>query len=117
MSKQKFIAKWSSFWILEPNRQSLDEAFEKELDYLIGSKELSSDKILNVWNNITFNGNIEMDEVRFQQAVREIGLEIILDLLAYQEEIINSPIRFNGVHNNNIMLVFKSYGIESKEPF
>ena len=32
---KEFISKWSNWWILEPKRKQLDEAFEKELNELI----------------------------------------------------------------------------------
>ena len=32
---KKFINKWSNWWILNPKRKQLDEAFEKELNELI----------------------------------------------------------------------------------
>ncbi len=32
---EEFISKWSNWWILEPKRKQLDEAFEKELNELI----------------------------------------------------------------------------------
>jgi hypothetical protein len=33
--KAHFIAKWSCFWILQPNRDKLNLAFERELNKLI----------------------------------------------------------------------------------
>lgn len=33
--KKEFINKWSSWWILSPERKELDDAFEKELNELI----------------------------------------------------------------------------------
>ena len=32
---KEFIHKWSNWWILNPKRKQLDEAFEKELNELI----------------------------------------------------------------------------------
>ena len=32
---KEFIRKWSSWWILNPRRKQLDDAFEKELNELI----------------------------------------------------------------------------------
>lgn len=33
--KQKFIQKWSTWWMFNKNAQTLNEAFEKELEELI----------------------------------------------------------------------------------
>ena len=32
---KEFISKWSNWWILNPKRKQLDDAFEKELNELI----------------------------------------------------------------------------------
>ena len=32
---KEFIHKWSNWWILNPKRKQLDDAFEKELNELI----------------------------------------------------------------------------------
>ena len=32
---KEFISKWSNWWILNPKREQLDDAFEKELNELI----------------------------------------------------------------------------------
>lgn len=32
---KEFIHKWSNWWILQPKRKQLDDAFEKELNELI----------------------------------------------------------------------------------
>ena len=32
---KEFISKWSNWWILNPKRKELDDAFEKELNELI----------------------------------------------------------------------------------
>ena len=32
---KEFIRKWSNWWILNPKRKQLDDAFEKELNELI----------------------------------------------------------------------------------
>ncbi|MDY0339541.1 MAG: hypothetical protein RBQ78_07270 [Acholeplasmataceae bacterium] len=34
----EFIRKWSNWWILNPKRKQLDDAFEKELNELIERK-------------------------------------------------------------------------------
>lgn len=33
--KEEFIHKWSNWWILQPQRKQLNDAFEKELNELI----------------------------------------------------------------------------------
>jgi len=60
---KEFISKWSNWWILEPKRKQLDEAFEKELNELIErevalrihdvvwrSEQLPQDKFCKVCN-------------------------------------------------------------------
>ena len=32
---KEFVSKWSNWWILNPKRKQLDDAFEKELNELI----------------------------------------------------------------------------------
>lgn len=32
---EEFISKWSNWWVLNPKRKQLDDAFEKELNELI----------------------------------------------------------------------------------
>ena len=39
------------------------------------------------------------------------------DMIMQQEEIVSSPIRFNGVHIENIKKIFKNNGTESQPPF
>lgn len=43
--------------------------------------------------------------------------QILQDLLNEQEEIVMSPIRFNGVHINKIKQVFAKYGVEIEREF
>ena len=43
--------------------------------------------------------------------------KILKDLLNEQEEVIMSPIRFNGVHVDKIKQVFKKYGVEFEQQF
>ena len=43
--------------------------------------------------------------------------QILQDLLKEQEEIIMSPIRFNGVHVDKIKQVFAKHGIEFEQQF
>ena len=42
---------------------------------------------------------------------------LLNDLLLSQEEVISSPIRFNGVSIENIKQIFTKHGIEYKQPF
>jgi hypothetical protein len=42
---------------------------------------------------------------------------LLQDLLKHEKEIVSSPIRFNGVHVEDIKKVFKEYGVEIKVPF
>ena len=46
-----------------------------------------------------------------------INNQILQDLLKEQEEVIMSPIRFNGVHVEKIKQVFKKYGVEFEQQF
>ena len=38
---KEFVSKWSNWWILNPKRKQLDDAFEKELNELI-EREVAS---------------------------------------------------------------------------
>ncbi len=42
---------------------------------------------------------------------------ILSDLLKEQEEIVSSPIRFNGVPIDKIIRVFEKYGVKYEPPF
>jgi hypothetical protein len=42
---------------------------------------------------------------------------ILSDMMMQQEEIVSNPIRFNGVHIENIKKIFKNNGTEYKSPF
>ena len=42
---------------------------------------------------------------------------MLSDMMVQQEEIVSSPIRFNGVHIENIKKIFKNNGTEYKPPF
>jgi hypothetical protein len=42
---------------------------------------------------------------------------MLSDMMMHQEEIISNPIRFNGVHIENIKKIFKNNGTEYKPPF
>ena len=44
------------------------------------------------------------------------GSSLLNQCLNEQEEIISSPIRFNGVHINKLKQVFLRNGIEAKDP-
>lgn len=41
-----------------------------------------------------------------------VGSALLSDLMNEQEEIVSSPIRFNGVHIEKIKQVFDKYGIK-----
>ena len=43
--------------------------------------------------------------------------DMLNDMIMQQEEILSSPIRFNGVHIENIKKIFKKNGTEYKPPF
>jgi len=43
--------------------------------------------------------------------------DMLNDMIMQQEEIVSSPIRFNGVHIENIKKIFKNNGTEYKPPF
>ena len=43
--------------------------------------------------------------------------QILQDLLNEKEEVIMSPIRFNGVHVQKIKQVFSKYGVEFEQQF
>ena len=43
--------------------------------------------------------------------------DMLSDMIMQQEEIVSSPIRFNGVHIENIKKIFKNNGTEYQPPF
>jgi hypothetical protein len=43
--------------------------------------------------------------------------DMLNDMIMQQEEIVSSPIRFNGVHIENIKKIFKNNGTEYQPPF
>ena len=43
--------------------------------------------------------------------------DMLNDMIMQQEEIVSSPIRFNGVHIENIKKIFKNNGVEYQSPF
>ncbi len=43
--------------------------------------------------------------------------DMLNDMIMQQEEIVSSPIRFNGVHIENIKKIFKNNGTEYQSPF
>jgi Cu2+-containing amine oxidase len=43
------------------------------------------------------------------------GISLLNQCLKEQEEIVNSPIRFNGIHINKLKQVFLKNGIEADE--
>lgn len=45
------------------------------------------------------------------------GSALLSSLLNKQREIISSPIRFNGVSNDDIIKVFSEHGIKYEQPF
>lgn len=49
--------------------------------------------------------------------IKQNNQEILNELLNKQEEIISSPIRFNGCHINNIQSIFKERGINYNTGF
>ena len=53
--------------------------------------------------------------VKAQEQVK--NNQILQDLLNEQEEIVMSPIRFNGVHINKIKQVFAKYEVEIEQQF
>lgn len=48
---------------------------------------------------------------------RVSGSALLTDLLKAQQEIISSPIRFNGVAIEDIKRIFADYGIKYETPF
>ncbi|HOH71551.1 MAG TPA: hypothetical protein PK552_05840 [Paludibacteraceae bacterium] len=42
---KEFIHKWSNWWILNPKRKQLDDAFEKELNELIEREQALRNEI------------------------------------------------------------------------
>ncbi len=45
------------------------------------------------------------------------GNKLLTDLLICEQEIISSPLRFNGVSVDNIKIIFEKHGIKYKQPF
>jgi len=45
------------------------------------------------------------------------GCALLKKILDNQQEVISSPIRFNGVSNEDIKRIFSEFGIEYKQPF
>jgi hypothetical protein len=43
--------------------------------------------------------------------------DMLNDMIMQQEEIVSSPIRFNGVHIEKIKKIFKNNGTEYQPPF
>jgi len=64
---------------------------------------------------------IEKDIVEWKKhqtlTVNNVSKELLSDILALQQEVISSPIRFNGVSVENIEKVFERYGIKIFKPF
>jgi len=46
-----------------------------------------------------------------------VGSDLLNDLLKHEEEVLSSPLRFNGVHVWKIRQVFAEHGIIYKPPF
>jgi len=46
-----------------------------------------------------------------------VGSDLLHDLLTHEEEIISSPLRFNGVHVAKIKQVFERHGIPYNSSF
>ena len=75
------------------------------------------------WNEYTYEGG-NLYSTSFKNGF-ELGAEwkesefksLFEGLLSKQKEIISSPIRFNGVHINDIIEVFKKYGIINEISF
>jgi len=65
-----------------------------------------------------------LTERDFDEATKEIldlynvmQRDILNDMIMQQEEIVSSPIRFNGVHIENIKKIFKNNGTKYQSPF
>lgn len=67
-----------------------------------------------VKNRVSENNSHESSGLHLADVV---GSALLNDLLNNQEEIISSPIRFNGVHVNRIVSCFEKYGIKRPEHF
>jgi len=64
-----------------------------------------------VSEGIRFNDGYELGARWALSLCEDVGKDILSDLMKEQEEIINSPIRFNGVHIDKIKQIFEKNGI------
>lgn len=57
-------------------------------------------------------------EEKMLEGLQEVDMKgIFSDLMKEQQEIISSPIRFNGVHVNKIKKVFEKHGFKTEPTF
>ena len=75
---KEFISKWSNWWILEPKRKQLDEAFEKELNELI-EREVALRIHDVVWRSEQLKAFCQYCETRQIQPKRFNWDEVIKD--------------------------------------
>ena len=70
---------------------------------------------LNTKYNIVLNDS-ELDEIA-NIALRYVLKRLLEDIQNEEEEILMSPIRFNGVHIKKINEIFNKYGIKIENQF
>src|SRR5690606_25769004 len=102
---KEFIRKWSNWWVLNPKRKQLDDAFEKELNELIerevslrthdvvGQKEKLETRYgyfvhwhHDLYGGLTYNGVFDSEEKAKEYADNQEGYdEIYVLFLPYVE--------------------------------
>jgi hypothetical protein len=108
-----------------------------KFDYQNMLNKISSEKIsrnktpqftnaqIDAWNNAIelCHHIVEGRRSKFEPSENSLhkhivnGSALLKDVLNSQQEIISSPIRFNGVSNEDIKRIFAEHGIKYEQPF
>lgn len=91
----------------------------EKLESALRRLRLDSEKLYAVKSDL---GKLKRENKKLKEQLKDAkesgnNNQILQDLLNEQEEIIMSPIRFNGVHVQKIKEVFSKYGVEFEQGF